>query len=638
MSQFIKSAGEQVERSIESTLTYEEKHKIAWQIGTVLIAGGLWIAGKVHQLIFPSYESITGIILFLGAIIASYTIFRRAVKGFISNNSEYLMEQLVSLALLASIAKGDYQTAILIPLIMAIVHFLEERSILGAQSAIEGLKTLQAKEAYLVTSDGEKRVKTEKLTKGDIIRVRPGDMIPVDGEIVDGQSSVDQSSLTGETVPEDVTIGNKVYAGTVNIQGILKVRVTKKVNETSLNKIVELLKKTEQSKTSTMQVIEKYSSYYIPLVIIIATGVLFMTQNMNRVIAILVVACPCAQILVSSTAMVASLAVSTRNGILLKNSKFLENLGDVKTVIFDKTGTLTVGNLDIIDVKPLEGVSSNELLTTAASAAWASNHPVSKAIINSTDDLVFEKVTAIKESAGLGVTAEASCGEIILGNRGWLEKNGLILPLEPNHYGPVVWIACNNKVLGYILLADYLRDDAKEALLDIKELGIDRIILVTGDRSEAAQVIKKELNLDKVFAGCLPSDKLKIVEEEIEGDNITMVVGDGINDALALSKADVGVAMGAMGSNIAVQSADIALMGNELNKLSFIIQLSRRTKTIIHQNLAIASLTSIVMMFLAGVGIITPLTGAFLHNAGAFMVLFNSARLLKFDQKDIYSA
>ncbi|OPX44297.1 cadmium, zinc and cobalt-transporting ATPase [Ruminiclostridium hungatei] len=633
MKNTIRTTAQQVEQLTESVLTYQEQKKLSLQIGTMLVAGIIWLAGIVHSRLFPEFESITGIIMFTGAFIASFNIFVNALKGFICKEPQYVMEQLVSLALLASIAKGDYQIAILISLIMSVVHFLEERSILGAKSAIEGLKTLQATEACLITQEGEHIVKSEELLPENIIRIRPGEMIPADGEVVEGHSSIDQSSLTGETVPEDVCVGGKVFAGTINIHGTLKVKVTKKVNETSLSKIVELLKQTEQSKTATMRIIERYSAYYLPLIVIIAFGVLFLTQDMNRVIAIFVVACPCAQILVSSTAMIASLAVASRNGILLKNSKFLEVLGDVKTVIFDKTGTLTVGHLDLIDIIPAGEISNEELLGCAASAAWASNHPVSRAIVRAAQKLTFEKVDTIKESAGLGVTAESSRGKIYLGNRSWFQNIGLILPVEPIHYGPVVWVARENIVLGYILLADYLRLDAKEAIQAVRKQGIERIVLVTGDRKEAADAIKAELCLEEVFSNRLPADKLEIVKNEKQQNSITMVVGDGINDALALSEADVGVAMGAMGSDIAVQSADIALMGNELEKISFVIGLSRKTKRIIYQNIVIASAISAIMLLFAGLGIITPLAGAFFHNIGAFLVLLNSSRLLKFGQK-----
>jgi heavy metal translocating P-type ATPase len=635
MSEIVKSASRRMEQSIESVLTHAEQKVIAWRMGSVLLAGGIFVAGKIYQISYPGYDCISGIIMFTGALIASSDIFRKALTGFVHRDPEYIMEQLVGLALFASISRGNYEIAILIPLIMSLVHFLEERSILGAKSAIEGLKTLQAKEACLITTDGEMIISTGMLSYGDTIRIKPGEMIPVDGEIIEGNSSVDQSSMTGETIPVDVGAEDRVFAGTINIQGVLNVKVLKKVDETSLSKIVELLHKTEQSKTSTMRIIERYSSYYLPFVIVFAAGVFLITQNMDRVIAVLVVSCPCAQILVSSTAMIASLAVSSRNGILLKNSRFLEVLGDVKTVIFDKTGTLTIGNLNVVETKPLSGVSIDELLASAAGAAWASNHPVSQAVVKAASGISFEKGNNVQESAGMGVIAETSAGKIILGKKDLLQKNNLSLPFEPDHFGPVVWAACNEKILGYFLLADHLRHDAAEIVESIRSLGIERVIMVTGDRRESTATIGSTISLDEIFSECLPSAKLEIVEQEKRKTKKIMMIGDGINDALALSEADVGVAMGAMGSDIAVQSADIALMGNELKKIPFMIQLSRAAKTVIYQNIVIASLSSITMLILASLGIITPLAGAFLHNAGAFLVLANSARLLKFDTANI---
>ena len=635
MPKMVKTATEQIEESIQAVLTEQEKKKIVLQIGSALLAAGIWLAGKVYQWVFPDYESISALIMLLGAIVAAVPIFIKGIQGLASKNLDNIMDQLVSLALLAAIAKGDFQTAILIPIILSIAHFLEERSILGAKSAIDSLKTMQAREACLLVGDTETTVKSEDLNVGDIIRVRPGEMIPIDGSIIEGTSSVDQSSMTGETLPKDVSEGDTIFAGTINIQGFLKVRVSKKADETSLSKIVELMKEAEQSKTETMRIIEEYTKYYLPLVIIIAAVTLFLTQDMNRVIAVFVVSCPCAQVLVSTTAMVASLSVSSRNGILIKNSAFLETLGDVKTIVFDKTGTLTSGKLDVSEIHSFdESLSDEKLLSIAAMAGWASKHPVSKAVALAAKarELEFEKDHDVEEQAGMGVIASTSMGKVILGKRDLLEANKCALPEEPNVIGSLVWVALSGKVLGYIVLSDTLREDAIESVEMLRTIGVEREILVTGDRSAVANVIKEALKLDDVYAECLPSDKLDIVEEEMKKGNKLMVVGDGINDALALVKADVGIAMGSMESDIAIKSADIALMGTSLDKLPFIIKLARMTKSIIYQNMGISAISSVVMIGLAIVGVITPLTGSLLHNIGALFVLANSARILKFDR------
>ena len=634
MARMVRNTSEQLE-DMQVILTQDEKKKIGVQIGSALLAGGFWLIGKIHQLAFPGYESITGIIMLIGALIVVIPVFIKAIQGIASISPKNIMDELVAIALLAALAKGDYPTAILIPLLLSVAHFLEERSIMGTSAAIESLKTLQSKKACLLVDDIEQIVKTETLKINDIILVRPGEMIPIDGVIVDGSSSVDQSSMTGESIPKDVLKGDNVFAGTLNVQGILKVKVTKEADDTSLGKVVELLKEAEQSKTEIMRIIEEYSSYYLPLVIILAVIIFFITQDMNRVIAVLVVSCPCAQVLVSSTAMVTSLSVASRNGILIKNSAFLEVLGDIKTVIFDKTGTLTSGKLDVATIQPIsKDVSKEEVLRIAAMAGWASKHPVSKAVSLAAENrgIEFEKVENIKEVAGMGVVADTNEGRIVLGKSKFLSSFDLNVLPDPETFGSLVWVSLDDNVLGYIILTDSVREDAKETIDDLKSIGVNRTILVTGDREDVANSIRHELNLDQVFASCLPKDKLDIVEREMENKTLTMVVGDGINDALALVKADIGIAMGAMGSDIAVKSSDIALMGNELKKLPFTIRLARAAKKTIYQNIVIAMTSSAIMIALAALGTITPLAGSLLHNVGAFLVVFNSARLLKFDQ------
>ncbi|MCK4257832.1 MAG: cadmium-translocating P-type ATPase [Halanaerobiales bacterium] len=636
----IHTAGEQLQLSLEPVMTKEERLHLSLRIGSALLAGVFYLTGKLYIWLFPDHEGIAGIILFLGAIIAGFSILKSGFEGFFARKSTCITEQLVSLAILAAVAKGDYETAILIPILMSVAHILEERSILGGRAAIEGLKTLQVKEACLITPEGEKVVPSKNLTVGDRIIVRAGEMFSVDGKIIKGKSSVDQSSMTGETIPIDVKKGDQVFAGTVNIQGLLEVEVIKEVEETSLSKIVDLLKDAENSRTPIMRRIEKYISYYQPAILLIAACTLFMTKDMNRVIAVLVVSCPCAQILASSTAMISSLAVSTRNGILIKNSTFLEVLGAIKTIVFDKTGTLTEGHLDVLEVNPVEGVDEGELLAAAVMVAQGSTHPVSRAIVRVATDLVLEEVfkevvrevAVVEESAGMGVSADTPQGKVILGNRSWLESLGIVVPFEVNHYGQIVWVARASQVLGCILMADKLRSDAKETIEEIRGLGIERTVLLTGDREQVAKTIGQELDLDQIYSECLPSEKLSIVEEEMKNGSKVMVVGDGVNDALALATSDVGIAMGAMGSDIAVKSADMALMTNNLQRLPFIIKLSRKTNQIIHQNLILASISSITMIILASMGIISPMVGAFFHNIGGFMVLLNSARLLRFDR------
>ncbi len=629
----VQTTGERLQQSLETTLTSQEQLRLKIRIGSALLAAALLIVGSLYDYLLEGQEIVSGMILLLGALIAFYPIFKTAVEGFIATDVKNILEQLVSLALLASLVTGDYRTVILIPLIMSFAHFLEERSIMGAQAAIDGLKTFQAREACLITPDGEQVVACETLNPGDRIKVRPGDMFPVDGEVVQGQSSVDQSSLTGETIPVDVSKGDQVFAGTLNVQGFVEVQVSKRVEETSISKIVELLKEAEQSRTPTMKLIERYASHYLPFVIIVAGSVLFITQDISRVVAILVVSCPCAQLLASPTAMVSSLANASRNGILIKNSAFLEVLGSVKTIIFDKTGTLTVGLLNVTKILPVGEVCDEDLLAAAAAAAQGSNHPVSRAVMRAAEMVDVTQADNVEEKAGFGITATTGQDKIYLGRRSWLDSLKISLPIEPEHHGPVVWVARNGQVLGCILMSDSLRPEAKATIEEVRELGITRTVLLTGDRKQVAAAITGELGLDDLYAERLPSEKLSLVEEEKAKGNPVMVVGDGVNDALALTKADIGVAMGAMGSDIAIKSADVALMSNDLSRLAFSIRLSRMTKAIIYQNIIISAVFSMIMLVLAGIGVITPLVGAFMHNIGAFVVVFNSSRLLRFEHQ-----
>lgn len=637
MNKLIRSSGEMLQNSIEPILTKDEKLKIFWRLGSVLLAGSLLITAQIYRWLFVDQEDIYALILLIGALTVSLPIFKTALQGFFSKEPKFLLEQLLGLALLAALVNGDYIVAILVPILMSLAHFLEERSILGARAAIDGLKTLQAKSACLLTAEGEKIVPSENLKPGDNIRVRPGDMFPVDGVVTKGRSAVDQSSMTGETIPQDVAIGDTVLAGTINVQGLVEVKVEKGVQNTSLYQIVELLKEAESSKTATMRFIERYTVYYLPLVLIIAALTLFITQDLSRVIAILVVSCPCAQVLVSSSAMISSLAVSSKNGILIKNSAFLESLGSIKTVVFDKTGTLTKGELSVAQIVPTDNLDQEEILRKALIAAKGSKHPITRAICRlvSNEELALIEEADIEEKAGLGVIASFQGEKLYLGKRDWMASLGLSLPPDVEDPVSTVWLAKNNQLLGYFKLSDAIRGSARKAINQLRMLGIKRMILLTGDRKPVGQHIKDELELDAVFAERLPQEKLDLVNLERNNGQIpTMVVGDGVNDALALAQADVGIAMGAMGSDIAVKSADIALMGNDLEKLSFLLKLASMTKRVIYENMGIAALSSVIMIAFAAAGFIPPLLGALLHNVGALLVLLNSARILNFQESN----
>jgi Cd2+/Zn2+-exporting ATPase len=657
-------ASRQLRERLEPTLTQAEQRAIRLRFGGALLAGGLLAVGWIHDWLFPGQKDVGALILAIGAVVAAVPVLVAGLRGFLAPTPHSLVEQLVSLAVLAAIAVGDYTTAILVPLLISIGHFLEERGILGARAAIEGLRQLQPQRAHRRRADstesgwaGGRRIEAEEvpvseLAVGDVLIVRPGEVFPADGKVLRGSTAVDASTMTGESVPEEIDVGDEVFAGTINLTGLVALEVTGLGEKSAIGRILEVLREAEQSKPAIVRLLERYASYYLPLVLVATAAVLVVSQQLDRAIAMLVVSCPCALVLASPAAMTAVLAVASRLGILIKNTRFLEVLGQVDTVVLDKTGTATFGELTLVEILAADDVEEPGLVDAALSCARGSGHPVSRAVVsglrdrspntNTSDEGAGDQedgaseVTRSEELGGRGVEATLEDGRVRrLGRAGWLtEECGLELPASlaaraVAHRGPVVWIAEDERVLGTLLLADRPRPEVPRALAELRRLGVKRALLVTGDRREVAEAIAEELGIDQVEAECLPQRKLEVVSELQRAGHKVLVVGDGVNDALALSHGDVGVALGAMGSDVALSSADVALMGNDLTRLGTMIELGRRARTTIYQNVAVAIVASLVMLVLAGAGLISPVVGAVIHNAGAFLVVANSARVLR---------
>jgi len=646
VSELAAPASAQLTRSLDVPLTVAERARIVIQLGSAMLATGLLCVGLIQKYFGPpELANIADLIMAVAALVVAIPIFWHALFGLLSQDPHTIIDQLVTLATLAALANGNFVTATLIPVIMAIGHFLEERSILGAQAAIEGLRVLHAHKAHLLTPEGERVVEPAELKKGDLLVVRPGDVIPADGEISEGSSAVDQSPVTGESVPEDLASGDPVYAGTVNLTGLIRVRVTRTGTQTALGRVVGLLREAEQSKTPVLKLIERYAGYYVPIILTIAGVVLFVTRDMSRAVAVLITGCPGALVLAGPTAMIAALAAASRLGILIKNTRFLESLADVDTVVLDKTGTVTLGRLELLSIRPMNGHREDDLLRRAVVCAAASRHPASQAIVRAAESAGIEtrlndSEHRIEEVSGKGILAAGDGETTLLGRREWLIEQGVELPENPDHSGSIVWLGRIEQTaegprglaVGCLLLADTPRPEAKQALRDLRTLGLERSVLLTGDRQEVARKIGADLEMDEIIAEVLPEQKLQTVHAERESGNLVMVVGDGVNDALALASGDVGVALGAVASDIALQSADVALMTNDLGRLPTCVELARRTRSAVHQNVLIGAGISIAFVWLASIGIVGPLAGALLHNIGEFFVIGNSARLLRFDQ------
>ena len=584
------------------------------------------------------YPIVPQLLYFIGFLIEGIPVVVTGIKGLFTKNLTNAMEILVGVAIIACVFNQELVLALLIPLILNIAHLLEERSIMGGRDVIDGLKKMQQSTAILLV-EGEEQVVDAKLLKvGQQIVIKPGSGIPVDGVVISGETNIDQKSLTGEPQPARTVVGDEVYAGTVNLDGRIVVEVRKEYVDTSFSKILKLLENSENISAPESRIMDRFLAYYIPFVLGIAAVVALISRDVAQAIAVLVVSCPCGQMLVSSAPMIASLSVATKRGVLIKNSKFIEELTEIDTVVFDKTGTVTKGELALTDICPFDGVSDVELLQVAAAVAAASTHPVSRAVADYVQKkgLEYRRDLEIREISGGGVEGITAEGNILrFGRREWLESCGCEIPVSfaTELDGSVSLVADGTRLLGAIGFNDTVREDAAKSVAALRELGAERTVILTGDRDEPAQRMGKTVGVDAVYSRLLPQDKLDRLRELGGEDHGVLAVGDGINDALALREADVGIAMGAMGSDLAIESADIALMNNNLMNIPFVVDLAKQTKRVIYQNLVLSIVISVVMIALSAFGVISPLAGSILHNFGAFAVLINSSRILRGKQK-----
>jgi len=610
-----------------------------WQtvVGVILILNSFLV-----DWFFDKGSLVAGISAMIGAIILGWPIVTTAVRdilrGILSIN------ELVAIAVLAAFASGEsqtggYQTAGVIAFFMLLGELIETRTAAGARASIESLIKLTPTKARRILANGaEEEVAAKELSIGDRIRIRPGDNVAADGTIVSGQGSLNQANITGESLPVDKNTGDDVFAGTQNLTGVLEVRVTRAGRDTTLGKVRELILAAEKTRLPIMRIIDQYMVYYTPLVLVMAALVwAFTNHDLNRVIAIVVVACPCAFILASPSAMVAALSAAARLGILIKNVGDIELAARINAFIFDKTGTLTTGKLAVSRLAPMGEHKPAELLRVAASAEKYSNHPTAKALAQLAAEagvpLVEPKDFA--ETSGRGIKTRVEGAEVVIGRAQWLKDNGVkadfekSVDLNETEGFSLLFVARNGQCIGWIGLQDQVRDEARESLVALKEAGVRRIAMVSGDRQPVAARVAREIGCEEVVAECLPENKVEFVRNMKSRGYRVAVVGDGVNDAPALAAGDMGVAMGAAGSEVAIHSATIALMNNDLRRLPFLIKLSRQTRAVINQNFLFGVVFIIGGLTAAAFGYLNPILAAVMHNAGSLLVVLNSARLVR---------
>jgi Cd2+/Zn2+-exporting ATPase len=593
-------------------------------IGTALV-----LNSYLADWVYPENAPVGDVSAAIGAIILISPILRTAWRDL--RRGEIRMNELVALAVLAAFVQGDFRTAGVIAFFMLISVVIETRTAEGARAAIESLIRLTPANAHRLSATGEETVPAGQLRPGDHVRILPGDNVPADGQIIAGRTTLDESTITGESVPRDKGPQDDVFAGTQNLTGAIDITVTRVGDDTTLGRVRELILAAEKTRLPVMRIIDRYMGYYTPAVLMIAGLVWFFTGEWNRVIALLVTACPCALILATPTAMVAALSAAARLGILVKDVADLEAAARLNAFVFDKTGTLTTGQLGVTRLAPADGVKPSELLFAAGSAERFSKHPAALAIVALAKGTDLELVDPqdFREEPGQGVTATVAGRRVVTGRAAWLKMKGITVEDVDTEGASVIFVAHNGRYLGWIGMQDQVRADAAPALKELSELNITRLAMVTGDRAAVAARVAKEIGCREFKAECLPQQKVDFVNDVKKDGYLVAVVGDGVNDAPALAAGDTGIAMGAAGSDVAIHSAKIALMSNDLRRLPFLVKLSRGARSVIYQNLAVAFIFIIGGLTLAGLGLLNPVLAAILHNVGAIIVVFNSARLIR---------
>jgi Zn2+/Cd2+-exporting ATPase len=604
--------------------------------------GGLLVLNSfIAKWLFED-EEYSAIFALAGAILLGIPLFWHSVKHLIGGHLH--MDELVAMAIIAAIALGMYQEAGVIAFFMIISTLIETRTALGARASIESLIRLTPTRAHRIRQDGvEEEVEARLLHPGDVIRVRPGDNIAADGLVVNGDSTVNQANITGESLPVDKVVGDEVFNGTSNITGALDIRVTKAGSETTLGRVQKLILSAEGTRIPLMRLIDQYAAWYTPTILMLAGIVFFFVQGKEgatRAITMLVVACPCALVLATPTAMVAALSCAARLGILVKNVVTLEGARNLTAVMFDKTGTLTTGQLSVTQMKPAPGVDGSDLLRAAASADQYSKHPNARALAAIASRARLGLITPEKfaEVPGRGVVATLKGQDVLVGRNTFLAERGVDLSMleDPSLKEPdglsVLYVARDGKLIGWIGLEDRTRDEAREAIAELRDLGVRVLSMVTGDKWSVARRVAAEMGCTDVHAQVLPSEKLDLVDQLRAKGHRIAVVGDGVNDAPALAAGDLGIAMGAAGSDVAINSASIALMNNDLRRLPFLIRLSRKTTQVIWVNLLFGVGYITALEVLGAMGKISPMFAAFLHVVASAFVIFNSARLVRFGE------
>lgn len=567
-------------------------------------------------------------IAWIAILLCGIPILKECGEGLI-NEFDLTADLLVSLAIIASIIIGEVFAAGEIAIIMAIGGFLEEYTVSKTRGKIEELVNMTPQFATRIRNGIEEKIAIKEIRVGDFLKVLPGENIPTDGIIIDGETSIDQSTLTGEPLPVDKKENDEVYSGTINLYGPFTMKTTKISDDSSLQKLIRLVKSSAPENAEIVRVADKWAALIVVIAFIISVLTYLLTFEIIRSVTILVVFCPCALVLSTPTAISAAIGNLTNHGILVKDGSSIEELAHIDELIFDKTGTLTNGTLKVVDVISND---KNEMLYLLASLESKSEHPVAKAIVNYYNNNDLADVKDFKMHIGKGVSGTINDSKIIAGKRELLKNEKIPMKIDKRKKnGEIeIFVAKDGKVIGKVALADTLRKNSKETIQKLKKLRV-RTTLLTGDGEETAKFVAKQLKIRNVRFDCLPEDKTEYIKQEQIKRNKVAMIGDGINDAPSLKKANVGIAMGCIGSEISIESANIALTNDNIEDIPHLIAIAKRTIKTIKINIIFALIINIIAMALAILGDLKPVEGALIHNIGSVIVIIHSATLLSYN-------
>jgi heavy metal translocating P-type ATPase len=620
--------------------TFTERTRVFWRgirpLAYMAVSGITLALSWVIAWMGLGSPALSNVFVFVSLAVGGYPVLKSAVKALVIPDLN--VDTLVSIAAIAAISVGAYHEAAAVIFIMLLGEYLEHFTVDKARRAVASLIQLTPKTAWVRRDGREMQVPIEEVRPTEVVIVKPGERIPVDGRVVSGCGLVDQSTLTGESVPVEKGIGEKVFCGTINQSGSCELEATQVADDTKLAQIKRLILDAQAEKSPTQRVMDRFSRYFIPAILLVALATYLITGEAVRAITILIVACPCALVLGTPTAVVAAIGNAARQGILIKGGAFLEQMGKLKTLLLDKTGTLTVGRPRVAGIRRFDGVSENEILYWAAVAEKRSEHPLGKAIVEKAAEggAAIPHPVTFQDFRGKGVKATFDSRTILVGRPELLIQEEIDVPeptgarwREGESEGMTsLLVSLDRRVIGSISLSDTLREKARTAVDKIRAEGISEIWMLTGDNPQVADRIARELGI-RYEANLYPEEKVRVVKEWKRKGLVVAMVGDGVNDAPALAASDVGIAMGAVGTDVAIETADVALMTDDLEKIPGLIRLSRRALRVIKENVIFALMFNTALIILSTQGWMSMILGAVLHQISSLVVILNSIRLLR---------